>query len=73
MSRRKCTVQRCQGQPSTWAIAALQTLVGIGDAQPHAVQAAGHQAAQELAPESLGLGLTDVEAQTSRRPLSCTP
>jgi hypothetical protein len=24
MSRRKCTVQRCQGQPSTWAMAALR-------------------------------------------------
>ena len=40
----------------------LQALVGIGDAERHAGQAAGPQAAQELAPEGLGLGFADVDA-----------
>ena len=40
----------------------LEALVGVGDAQPDARQPAGAQAAQELAPERLGLGLTDVDA-----------
>ena len=40
----------------------LQALVGVGDAEPHAVQAAGQETAQELAPEGLGLGLADVDA-----------
>ena len=40
----------------------LQTLVGVGDAEPHAIEAAGHEAAQELAPEGLALGLADVDA-----------
>ena len=34
----------------------------VGDDQLHADQAALDQAAQELAPERLGLGLADVEA-----------
>ena len=40
----------------------LEAGVGIGDRQLHPDQAAGDQAAQELAPERLGLGLADVEA-----------
>jgi len=37
----------------------LEALVGVGDAQRDAVQAAGAQAAEELAPKCLGLGLAD--------------
>jgi hypothetical protein len=40
----------------------LEASVGVGDAQPHPVQAPGAQAAEELAPEALGLGLADVQA-----------
>jgi hypothetical protein len=36
----------------------LQPFMGVGDAQQHALQAASHEIAQELAPEDLGLGLT---------------
>jgi hypothetical protein len=36
--------------------------MGVGDAQPHAVQAPGTQAPEELAPEALGLGLAHVQA-----------
>ena len=36
--------------------------MAVGDAQAHAVEAAGAQRAQELAPERLGLDLADVEA-----------
>ena len=55
-------MQRCQGQPSTCADRLLQPGVGVGDDQLHAGQAALDQAAQEAAPERLGLGLADVEA-----------
>ena len=51
----------------------LQALVGVGDDELHAGQAALDQRAQELAPERLRLGLADVEPITSRRPDSCTP
>jgi hypothetical protein len=40
----------------------LQAGVGVGDGQPDAVQTSSPQALQERAPERLGLGLTDVEA-----------
>jgi len=40
---------------------ALQALVGVGDGQLHAREAAGPQTAQELSPEGLGLGLADVD------------
>ena len=40
----------------------LQPGVGVGDDQLDAGQAAGDQAAQEAAPEGLGLALADVEA-----------
>jgi hypothetical protein len=36
--------------------------VGVGDAQPHPVQATSAQAAEELPPEALGLGLAHVQA-----------
>jgi hypothetical protein len=50
-----------------------EALVGVTDAQPSALEAAGAQAAQELPPERLGLGRTDIEPMTSRRPLWWTP
>jgi hypothetical protein len=40
----------------------LQPLVGIGDDQLHADQAAGHQRAHEVGPERFGLGGADVQA-----------
>jgi hypothetical protein len=40
----------------------LEPLVGVGDAQPNTLEAAGAQAAEELAPERLGLGFPDVQA-----------
>jgi hypothetical protein len=42
---------------------APEPLVRVGDTQPDAVQAAGPQRAQELAPERLALGLADVEPE----------
>jgi hypothetical protein len=36
--------------------------VGVGDAQPHALESEGAQAAKELPPERLGLGLAHVQA-----------
>jgi hypothetical protein len=39
-----------------------QTIVGVRDAQAHALESAGAQAAEELAPERLGLSLPDVQA-----------
>ena len=55
-------MQRCQGAAEHLGDRRLQAGVGVGDGQLHAGQAAGDQAAQELAPERLGLGLADVEA-----------
>jgi hypothetical protein len=40
----------------------LEAGVGVGDAQPHPLQAPGPQAAEELPPEALGLGLAEVQA-----------
>jgi hypothetical protein len=40
----------------------LEALVGVGDAQPHALESEGAQAAKELPPERLGLGLAHVQA-----------
>jgi hypothetical protein len=40
----------------------LQAGVGVGDGQLDPDQPAGDQAPQELAPERLGLGLTDIKA-----------
>ena len=36
--------------------------MGVRDAQAHALESAGPQAAEELAPERLGLGRTHVQA-----------
>jgi len=38
----------------------LQARMGVGDAELYADEPTGHQVAQELAPERLGLGLADV-------------
>jgi hypothetical protein len=40
----------------------LQARVGVGDTKPHPVQSTRPQTAQELAPERLGLGLANVQA-----------
>jgi hypothetical protein len=40
----------------------LEALVGVGDAQADAVEAAALERAEELAPERLGLDLADIEA-----------
>src|SRR4051794_14959482 len=62
-SRRKCTVQRCLGAPSTCASAAFRPGWASEMASCTPIdQAARDQAAQELAPERLSLGLADVEA-----------
>ena len=54
-------MQRCQGSQHR-GDRGLEPLVGIGDARAHTLESAGTQAAQELAPERLGLGLPDVQA-----------
>jgi hypothetical protein len=41
----------------------LEGLVGVGDDQLHAAQPAREQRTHEVAPERLGLGLADVEAE----------
>ena len=61
MLRRKCTVQRCHGQPSTWPIAALSPS-WQSETQRRTPCRPRAQRAEELAPERLGLGLADVEA-----------
>src|SRR4051794_15843029 len=61
-SRRKCTVQRCHGTPSTCASAAFRPGCASLMANWDAEQAARDQAPEELAPERLGLRLADVEA-----------
>ena len=55
-------MQRCQGTPSTCAIAFLRPWWASETHELDAGQAARAQAAQELAPERLGLGLADVDA-----------
>ena len=47
---------------------ALEALMGVGDAELHPGEAAGPQASQELAPEGLGLGLADVDADDLAAP-----
>ena len=69
--RRKCTVQRCHGQPTTWPIDGPEPVVAARDAEADTAQAAGSQRPEELAPERLRLGLADVSVPiTSRRPVS---
>ena len=41
----------------------LQSFMGIGDHQLHATQATASELAQELGPECLGLGETDIHAE----------
>ena len=60
-SRRKWTLQRCQGQPSTWRDRLLQAVVRVGDDELDAGQAALDQCAEEAAPERLRLRLAAVE------------
>jgi hypothetical protein len=40
-----------------------EALVGVGDAKPHAREAARLEREQELGPERLGLGFADVQAE----------
>ena len=54
-------MQRCQGQPNTLAMAAVEAGVGVGDDQLHPLQPASAQRSQERPPEALGLGLADVQ------------
>ena len=54
-------MQRCQGQPSTCAIAFFSPGCASLDDELHAAQAALDQSAEEAAPERLGLALADVE------------
>jgi len=61
-------VQRCHGAPEDLGDRVLQPLVGVGDDQLHADQAARDQALDELRPERLGLGSADVEADDLATP-----
>ena len=61
MLRTKCTVQRCQGQARTRAIAAFSPSWWSEIAKPHAVPGRAPAGAQELDPEGLGLDLADVD------------
>ena len=54
-------MHRCQGAPSTWAIAFLQALVRVRDNQLHAGEATLDQAAEEVTPERLRLALAAVD------------
>ena len=57
-------MQRCQGQRSSLAIAALSpSWASETTVELHAGQAARDQRAQEVGPERLGLGLADVDAE----------
>jgi hypothetical protein len=61
--RLKCTRQRCQLALSTLATVALMPLVGVGDDELDAAQAAAGELAQERRPERLGFGRPDVHAE----------
>ena len=72
MLRMKCTVQRCQGQPSTLAIAAFRPrwsseTQSLTPSRPRATQLA-----QEGRPAGLGLRLGDLDADHLAPPDSCT-
>jgi transposase len=54
-------VQRCHEQPSTWAIAALRP-AWASETHSRPRPARGPAGREELAPEALGLGLADVQA-----------
>jgi hypothetical protein len=56
MSRRKCTVQRCQGTPSTWAMAALRPGWASESVEAHSGQSpsgAGHAGTRARSSRSL--------------------
>ena len=61
-------MQRCQGAAEHLGDRGPQALVGVGDAELRPGEAAGPEAAQELAPEGLGLGLADVDADDLAAP-----
>ena len=54
-------MQRCQGDAEHLRDRGLEPLVGVGDRQLHAGQAASDEPAQELGPEGLRVALADVE------------
>ena len=59
----KWTRQRCQVALRIFGDRGLQPLVGVGDDELHAAQAAAGELAQELDPERLGLRRADVHAE----------
>ena len=61
--RTKWTRQRCQVARSTLVDGGLQALMGVGDDQLHAAQAARRQGAQEVEPEGLRLRGADRHAE----------
>src|SRR3954447_13017643 len=65
----KCTRQRCQNL----ADGGLQPLVRVRDHQLRPAQAAPCQAAQELAPERLGLAVADRHAEHLAPPVGVDP
>src|SRR5512132_1255446 len=60
-SLRKCTVQRCQGAPSTLAIAFFSPSWASEMTSCTPTRPRGDQALDELRPERLGLGGADVQ------------
>ena len=59
----KWTRQRCQVALQHLGDGGLDALMGVGDDQLDAAQAAARELAQELGPERLGLGRADVHAE----------
>ena len=59
----KWTRQRCQVARQHLGDGGLDALVGVGDHQLDAAQAAPRELAQELGPEGLGLRGADIHAQ----------
>src|SRR5215217_6250701 len=62
-SLRKWTVQRCQAQPSTLAMAAFRPACASEIAELDADQAPLDEASEELGPKRLGLGLADIDGE----------
>jgi hypothetical protein len=71
-SRKKCTVQRCHGAPSTWAMACLRPW-WASEMTNWTLKAAADQAAQELPPERLGLGRAHLQADDLPLPAGVDP
>ena len=61
------------GALSTWAMACLSPLVGVGDDQLHPGKATPHQRAEELAPARLGLGRAHLQADDLPLAAASTP